>query len=178
MTGCSSGNEAYTGQALSIGDNGPGGGHVFYVSAEKFTSVGSDCGVNCRYLEFAPQEIGNSYDEGYEWCSENNVLLGTTREIGSGMNNTIIANKVCTSGAIKIAADYSNNGKSDWFLPSADEAELLGYELDFREVLGWSYWTSSETYEGYANCFDYSGHFCSRGFPKDRGIAVLPIRAF
>ena len=39
-----------------VGDTGPGGGIVFYVSATDFTSTGSDCGTTCKYLEAAPAD--------------------------------------------------------------------------------------------------------------------------
>jgi hypothetical protein len=39
----------------AIGDTGPGGGTVFYVSASGFTATGSACNTNCHYLEFAPK---------------------------------------------------------------------------------------------------------------------------
>jgi hypothetical protein len=57
--------------------------------------------------------------------------LGVTATgIGSGMGNTTKADATCTSGAIQIAADYSNNGKTDWHLPSKDELnELCKYAL-------------------------------------------------
>ena len=42
--------------AYCVGDTGPGGGFVFYVSATDFTSTGSDCGTACRYLEAAPAD--------------------------------------------------------------------------------------------------------------------------
>jgi hypothetical protein len=52
--------------------------------------------------------------------------LGVTATgIGSGMANTTKADATCTFGAIQIAADYSNNGKTDWHLPSKDELNEL-----------------------------------------------------
>jgi hypothetical protein len=43
-----------TGSTCALGDTGPGGGRVFYVSAVNFTSTGSACGTACKYLEYAP----------------------------------------------------------------------------------------------------------------------------
>jgi len=43
-----------TGGTCIVGDRGPGGGIVFYVSAANFTSAGSACGTSCKYLEVAP----------------------------------------------------------------------------------------------------------------------------
>ena len=39
-----------------VGNTGPGGGVVFYVSATNFTSTGSDCNTACKYLEAAPAD--------------------------------------------------------------------------------------------------------------------------
>ncbi len=43
-----------TGGTCILGNTGPGGGRVFYVSAANFTSTGSACGTACKYLEYAP----------------------------------------------------------------------------------------------------------------------------
>lgn len=42
-----------------MGDIGPGGGYVFYVSTTKFTSAGSTCKTKCYYLEAAPADAGS-----------------------------------------------------------------------------------------------------------------------
>ena len=49
-----------TGGECAVGDRGPGGGIVYYVSATPFTSVGSTCGNACRFLEYAPAGWNNS----------------------------------------------------------------------------------------------------------------------
>jgi hypothetical protein len=43
-----------SGGTCSLGNTGPGGGKVFYVASEKFSSAGSDCNEECLYLEAAP----------------------------------------------------------------------------------------------------------------------------
>ena len=62
------------------------------------------------------------------------------------MSNTTSARTTCTtSGAIKAAADYTNNGKTDWHLPSKDELNQLYSQK--TTVGGFSagyYWSSSE----------------------------------
>jgi hypothetical protein len=126
-----------------VGDTGPGGGIVFYVASSNFTSTGSNCNTTCKYLEAAPTDSGNGDNA---WCSNTTDALGTTATaIGTGMANTTTADGTCTSGAIQIAADYTNNGKIDWHLPSKDELNQLYIQ---RVAVGGFfpgfYWGSSE----------------------------------
>lgn len=100
-----------TGGTCDVGDTGPGGGKVFYVSATNFTSTGSDCNTACKYLEAAPvaQSTGiawatttaNCYslgsDTGNRDCQKNSIYSGTgqtakmtaSEAIGMGMSNTV-----------------------------------------------------------------------------------------
>jgi hypothetical protein len=100
------------------------------------------------------------------------------RTIGSGMNNTTNADATCTSGAIQIAADYANNGKSDWHLPSKDELRQL-YEQ--RSIVGSfsaaKYWSSSEYWPTLAwnQSFKYGDQ---NFFNKANTYRVRPVRAF
>ena len=123
-----------------IGDKGPAGGVVFYI-----TEGGA------HGLEAAPADLPGYYEFG---CF--NVDIGTVggmpTAIGSGSANTaeIVAMNCSPNTAENLiaanAADaYSLNGKSDWFLPSKDELAML-YEQ--RAVVGGFaedlYWSSSE----------------------------------
>ena len=112
------------GGACEVGNTGPGGGKVFYVRADNgtFTSTGSDCNTACKYLEAAPADQST----GIVWCSNTTTALNTRgTAIGTGMANTTTADTTCTSGAIQIAADYTNNGKADWHMPSKDELNQM-----------------------------------------------------
>ena len=94
-----------------VGDTGPGGGVVFYVSATNFTSTGSDCNTTCRYLEAAPadQSTGivwattaarcylNASDLGLSDCQSNSIYSNAAGQdasrtaataIGKGRANT------------------------------------------------------------------------------------------
>lgn len=51
---CGSNGLRANGSACQVGDRGPGGGTIFYVSAAGFTSTGSPCNTNCHFLEVAP----------------------------------------------------------------------------------------------------------------------------
>jgi hypothetical protein len=100
-----------TGGTCEIGDTGPGGGKVFYVSATNFASTGSDCNTACKYLEAAPVEqstgiawattTANCYsldsNTGNRDCQKNSIYSGTgqtakmtaSEAIGMGMSNTV-----------------------------------------------------------------------------------------
>jgi hypothetical protein len=100
-----------TGGTCEIGDTGPGGGKVFYVSATNFTSTGSDCNTACKYLEAAPvaqstwiawaTTTANCYSlnssTGNQDCQKNSIYSGTgqtakmtaSEAIGMGMSNTV-----------------------------------------------------------------------------------------
>ena len=101
------------GGACVVGDDGPGGGKVFYVreSGGTFTSTGSDCGTACKYLEAATSDQSTitfwattaafcyaaGSDSGTSNCQENSIYSNTASQaasraaatpIGMGMANT------------------------------------------------------------------------------------------
>jgi len=158
-----------------VGDTGPGGGIVFYVSAANFTSTGSDCNTTCKYLEAAPAES----EVGIAWCSNANSALGTTATaVGTGMANTTTADGTCTSGAIQTAADYTNNSKNDWHLPSKDELNQLYARR--ATVGGFStsrYWSSSESSTSQAATIFFSNGTQSN-HSKSNFAYVRSVRAF
>lgn len=167
-----------------VGDTGPGGGTVFHVQA-------ATAAAPWRYLEAAPNTwAGGISDPVIRWCSEinNEVALLTTgtqdsvqtsTAIGSGFKNTKMMLGTCTFGAANAAVSYNGGGKSDWFLPSKDELNLLYLQ---KEILGMStiadYWSSSEVGVGVV----WSQHFLNGGqynnVPKVNTQTVRPIRAF
>jgi hypothetical protein len=183
-----------------VGDTGPGGGIVFYVhpGGGTFASPGSDCGTSCRYLEAAPA----ASQAARTWATGANVEIvvsgADATAIGSGYQNTVDINNqggnVAASSAAVYAFDYSNNGKTDWHLPSTVELnELCKYarqqttgdtsvacsrwgslRTDFS---GLSYWSSSERsatrawYQGFGSGNLYNS---AKWYP----IPVRPVRAF
>lgn len=151
-----------------VGDVGPGDGIVFITPGTSGNSTG-------LYFEASPY-----IDEvKAKWCGrprETLDALGTS--IGTGVSNTALISSMYVSGAVKMASEYSNNGFSDWFLPSKDELYEMYVNREYIE--GFSsggYWSSSEFAVGFAwlHLFyngdqDYNDVFFS--------YSVRPVRAF
>jgi hypothetical protein len=96
-----------------------------------------------------------------------------------GMSNTTKADLVCTSGAIQLAADYSQNKINDWHLPSKDELNLLANISKsvgvFRTDL---YYSSTEvgSYSAWSQIPEINGFTFSPS--KSISLWVRPVRAF
>jgi hypothetical protein len=156
----------------SVGDTGPGGGIIFYVSPAGFISGG----LICHYLEAASSDSGPA-----DWGA-NGTSTGTTgTAIGTGYSNTqaiilALSGLSETGKAAQLADAYSNNGKSDWFLPSQGELQAL-YQSGITG-LGSSVWSSTEDDASNAWSVGYAG---PPGYWSDSKTATLecrPIRAF
>ena len=143
-----------------VGDKGPGGGTVFYVSTGTF-ACGVDLLATCKYLEAAPALWnGGSADPTISWAQSTPVnyqsaqVLNATEpkmanltDIGGGYRNTraiiLQGNTNKTTSAAALADDYSPiiNGVvvDDWYLPST---------LELRQMCKWQRgraWVSDAT---------------------------------
>jgi hypothetical protein len=131
----------------SVGERGPGGGIVFYVSANYFTSTGSTCSSSCKYLEYAPStwQSGSVADDlTYQWSNNSSNATGqdiststsegfdarekTNWKIGQGFNNTSLmqvggATSAARNAALAFAG--SNGSAGQWFIPSTNELNEL-----------------------------------------------------
>jgi hypothetical protein len=124
--------------AFQIGDRGPAGGWVFYIT---------DAGQHG--LEAAP------VDQAYaQWGCYGTAVAGTSSDIGTGLANTTTIIAQCGFGtAAYNAANYSSNGLGGWYLPSKDELNQIymkigqGAPAPNTNVGGFAnnyYWSSSE----------------------------------
>ena len=175
-TTLSNGNGGDDGGTYSLGDTGPGGGKIFYYSVAGFTMT--DNNQICHYLEAAPNDLGT-----LAWASANftNVdILDTQTIIGNGRRNTarILATDP-NAPAARACDNYSNNGQSDWFLPSTSEIQQL---LQYRSglvgnLLGTPYWTSNQNSRGNARAWTLGATSYSSP-AKSTLYNVRPIRAF
>ena len=106
-SGCPSPSKVY-----KIGDTGPAGGKVFYLSDA----------TGLHGLEAAPVDQSS----GIVWGCFGTLVSGTGTAVGTGKANTAAIKATCGAGtAAQVAANYSLNGFTDWYLPSKDELNLL-----------------------------------------------------
>ena len=197
-----------------VGDTGPGGGIVFYVQASGGTFT---CGValtsTCKYLEVAPSGWNTGADPQKMWAvaaKQGSDIGDITNEdpannnasgIGLGYKNSlaIVNQGNDTTTAAGAARAYGGGSKSDWYLPTTAELNLLcqwarnvaqsvttrctGGTLNFGTgALGgfsrvWPYWSSSEV--GTVGAWDQSfDDGIQSGQTKNLSFSVRPVRAF
>jgi len=161
------GNQAF------VGNIGHGGGKVFYYSKAGFTMT--DSGEICHYLEAAPTDLGTLV-----WATSYKNISGTGTGIGTGRKNTaLILAADATAPAAKACKDYSGGGKTDWFLPSKDELNMLYVCRNYMGEMGTYYWSSSQG--NYFVNFAWGQHFTNGNQGngnKDDAVYVRAIRAF
>ena len=166
---------------LSIGQTGQAGGVVFYDKG--YYSNG------WRYLESSVQDQGSDVLFG---CYDT-PIIPTEYNIGSGKNNTaVIVSSGCPEQtyAAKICDELILGGRSDWFLPSRHELNMMYHNL-YNNNLGnfqGHYFSSTvlppqsgdlivETWGFYPNV-----NLCDlTGFPRNSvyyGMKVRAIRSF
>lgn len=134
-----------------IGDRGPAGGMIFY---DKGNSKGG-----WQYLEAAPDEFGTA-----EWGCDHTFITEAGIAIGTGKANTEAILKKCDEPGIaaRKCAEYRGGGKSDWFLPSKDELNLMCENLRVPGRLTFNgnlYWSSTDVNDrgynsGWGQCFN------------------------
>jgi len=129
------------------GDTGPGGGKVFYYSAAGF-KCGPDFTSNCNYLEVAPNTwSGGTVDPSLRWdytawSDENHVGYPdfvndqypnvtahiNASEIGLGYKSSVYLFNIYGNNsdyAAGAARRYTGGGKTDWYLGTSVEMNLL-----------------------------------------------------
>jgi len=155
------GNEGAQGSSkktYEVGDEGAGGGIVFYVSQKGFYVYDGEGGkVRCHYLEMSKDALGET-----RWFPDYNDIDKKTG-VGYGKANTynILKKKESKSltkenCAAYICSTYSTeNAKAgEWWLPSKDELTLMyenqkDYILENYKNWVW-YWSSSDSSDTYA----------------------------
>lgn len=166
-----------------IGDTGPGGGIVFYVSEEGFEVFDGKDGVQkCNYLEVTKEQLAC-----VRWSpTDSNSIQGATG-LGYGKANTYkivsyFSNANMGNCAAYVCYKYSNANTSagEWFLPSKDELNLMYKNVGTKIRAGASetgHWSSSPGGSNHAwgqsffDDYQYSDY-------KDNANCVRAVRAF
>ena len=203
-----------TGGVCALGDTGPGGGKVFYVHASGTFNCGVAFTSTCRYLEVAPSGWNTGADPTKLWAVTANQIsdvgsitndpsaYNDARGIGLGYKNSIaIVNQGNdTTTAAGAARAYAGGSKSDWYLPTTAELNLLcqwarnvvqsvttaclGGSLNTGTgasggFLGYYYWSSSEHAASNAFLQDFRTFTPNQSSPnKYNWTHVRPVRAF
>ena len=201
------------GGACIVGNTGPGGGIVFYVHATGTFACGATLASTCKYLEVAPSGWNTGADPTKLWAvvaHESSDIATIANDatpynnalgIGLGYKNSlaIVNQGNDTTTAAGAARAYGGGSKSDWYLPTTAELNLLcqwarnvGQSVTTRCTGGTlntgtgasggfsadDYWSSSE-FDGniaWIQVFD-DGQRTSNLF-KNGSHAVRPVRAF
>ena len=183
------------GGVCALGEIGPGGGKVFYVAATAFSS-GAPCGVNCLYLEMAPNTWSNGTTDPSLKMQPNkqrSPANGNTRNntaIGLGFQNTsaLLSNASGISDAKEAiySVDILTTGKTDWYIPNSLEYLAMKTYLDscttacanFTYNSGQNYWSSN--YKGNGGWdFKWAISGLDPGNPTlTNSKPIRPIRAF
>jgi len=166
-----------------LGDTGPGGGIIFYINTGGFQLYGftSPEDKTAHYFECAPVHLPGTY----EWQTPTNsstLAIDTTN--GSGKRNTTYILDWGTAAAGRTTppatacANYTNNGKADWFLPSFFEFDNIFASKSITGIVltGSSYWTSSEF--NATDAYRFNSDRTSTSDAKTYLCSVRPIRAF
>ena len=167
------------GGICSVGEIGPAGGIVIHVGA---STINAAIGISTggKYLEAAPAGFSTTT---YNWCdgtnSGNTTLIGAdSASLGGGASNTAKMVEKCLTGAGNVAATYSKNGYSDWFLPSTAELNLLNSQkVAIGLNLNGIYWGSNETLT-FAAAALVTVNNTVGNLNKEDLTTLWPIRAF
>ena len=173
-----------------VGDTGPAGGTIFYVSNSGFT-CGPTLASTCNYLEVAPTAPTIT-----PWSINYTITaIGASAQntaIGSGYANTkaiATQNGTYNSSTNKYEAGvtqaYSTNGFSDWYMPAKDELVALNtYELNAGNPNSWftygNFFNSSSEYSASKiwGIGMWAGATVGNGVNKSDNNWVIPIRAY
>ena len=158
---------------FQIGDTGPAGGKVFYLT----DATGK------HGLEAAPVDQPLA-----QWGSCGKDVVGTSTDIGTGLANTNAINAVCGVGtAAYKAANYSSNGLGGWYLPSKDEMTLMYTNIGYGAqapntnvgnfLYGYTYWSSSQYNVAFALMINPINNVSYGDFIQFHGLS-RPVRTF
>jgi hypothetical protein len=170
------------GGLCNVGEIGPGGGYVFYVSPTVI-NVAAGISTGGVYLEAAPVAAQGTAEYG---CTGTNTP-GTSYAVGSGAANTLAIITACATAGIaaRVTSNLTYAGFSDWFMPSLDEMSAIYNNLynktpSLGGFTGLNYGSSSQgtNGNGYQAYWWFGAGAVSGQTNKNLVVAYRPVRAF
>ena len=182
---------AKTAESIVGGGTG-GGGFTHYIGEEFGEGV-----IFHLWKDNAGVEHGLIVDKtdlstGQIWSNVSTTLIGTSAQSpwdGLSNSNAIVGQAGHTSSAAALCLNSTNNGQSDWYLPSIDELSLLWHSrFNVNKTLSAiggatvlpisaSYWSSTEDGSGTA-WRQYFANGLQNGANKSSANNVRAVRAF
>jgi hypothetical protein len=184
----------------AVGDTGPGGGVVIYVASSPITLQGA--GKTVTRIEMAPNTWGGTtypsdpalqmcepYNGGGPlwsgtkpggWSGYSNVSLPSG--LGYGLSNTNKLLTYNTAGvscalpgqAASVARNYSGGGLTDWFLPSADELNVVCRYANTLDITSTAICTAGTVRPGFISTAN--PRWWSSSLYADQENITIPIR--
>lgn len=151
-------------KTLTVGQAGPAGGKVIFDKG--FYSNG------WRYIESDTNMLPD------HWGCWNTLVGKTSDSLGAGKGNTDSILTVCPfANAAFGCSNFVSGAKSDWFLPSKEEARAY-INLGFN-IPGYYLWTSSEGSKTQAWVFEFStGLPLLYNKPANALVFYTPVRRY
>jgi len=147
---------------------GPAGGTIIYEDG------------NGGGIEMASIDVATYVSAG---CT-NYTYSNISDTIGSGLANTNAIINQCSSSsyAANLCANYTQNGYSDWYLPSIDELQLMHtvFQSGDGNLLSDKYWSSSvstSSPQNYSKAFDFASGTVLE-FYRSSNYHVRAVRTF
>jgi hypothetical protein len=179
---------------------------TYYVRAYATNALGTGYGNEISFTTVQTIAIGQTYEGGLifyvdatgqhgliaadkdqgalNWGCQYTLISGTATALGTGLANTNAIVNQCSKPniAARICSDLVLNGKSDWYLPSKDELNLLHQNLYLRNIGNLQtgrYWSSSQYNAQFAYCQLFNLNVNQLYYDKDLiAYSVRAIRTF
>jgi hypothetical protein len=175
---------------------------TYYVRAYATNALGTGYGNEINFTTVPTIAIGQTYEGGLifyvdatgqhgliaaekdqgtlNWGCQYTLISGTSTALGTGLANTNAIVNQCPKAniAARICADLVLNGKTDWYLPSKDELNLLHQNLYLRNIGNLQthrYWSSSQYNAQFAYCQLFNLNLNQLYYDKD--LIAYPVRA-